>query len=232
MAKKIIGFIETHIEQGPVLEAAETTIGAVTGVQGISWTEFTIDGQSNHAGTTPMHLRHDAGYAAAAITTHVRSIALSMGDGQVATVGRLDLHPDLVNVVAGMASLTVDLRNTDETLLVAAEENLAAFVADLASKEGVSVNDRQLARFEPVDFDPRVIGTVSRVAHELDHSVLTIPSGAGHDAQMMARVCPTGMIFVPCENGVSHNEAENASSSDLAAGCDVLLSAILRCALD
>ena len=220
-------FVELHIEQGPVLEAAETTIGAVTGVQGISWTEFTIDGQSNHAGTTPMHLRHDAGYAAAAIATHVRSIALSMGDGQVATVGRLDLHPDLVNVVAGSASLTVDLRNTDETLLVAAEENLAAFVADLASKEGVSVNDRQLARFEPVDFDPRVIGTVSRVAHELGHSVLTIPSGAGHDAQMMARVCPTGMIFVPSRDGISHNPAEHTDPADLIAGCDVLLQTML-----
>ena len=220
-------FVELHIEQGPVLEAAETTIGAVTGVQGISWTEFTIDGQSNHAGTTPMHLRHDAGYAAAAIATHVRSIALSMGDGQVATVGRLDLHPDLVNVVAGSASLTVDLRNTDETLLVAAEENLAAFVADLASKEGVSVNDRQLARFEPVDFDPRVIDTVSRVANDLGHSVLTIPSGAGHDAQMMARVCPTGMIFVPSRDGISHNPAEHTDPADLIAGCDVLLQTML-----
>ena len=220
-------FVELHIEQGPVLEAAETTIGAVTGVQGISWTEFTIDGQSNHAGTTPMHLRHDAGYAAAAITTHVRSIALSMGDGQVATVGRLDLHPDLVNVVAGSASLTVDLRNTDETLLVTAEENLAAFVADLAAKEGVSINGRQLVRFEPVDFDPRVIDTVSRIADELGHSVQTIPSGAGHDAQMMARVCPTGMIFVPSRGGISHNPAEHTDPADLIAGCDVLLQTML-----
>ena len=220
-------FVELHIEQGPVLEAEGTTIGAVTGVQGISWTEFTIEGQSNHAGTTPMHLRHDAGYAAAAIAAHVRFLALSMGDRQVATVGRLGLHPDLVNVVAGSATLTVDLRNTDEDRLMAAEQDLASFVADLASSEGVSISDRTLARFEPVDFDPRVVETVGAVADRLGHTVQSLPSGAGHDAQMLARVCPTGMIFVPSRNGVSHNPAEHTDPVDLVAGCDVLLQTLL-----
>jgi len=221
-------FVELHIEQGPVLEAEGTTIGAVTGVQGISWTGYTVTGQSNHAGTTPMHLRHDAGYAAARIATHVREVAECMGDRQVATVGRLELHPDLVNVVAGSAELTVDLRNTDETLLRAAEADVAAFVAGLAADEGVEVEATTLARFEPVEFDDRVVAAVAATAERLGHSVARMPSGAGHDAQMLARVCPTGMVFVPSRDGISHNPAEHTDSADLVAGADVLLQVLLH----
>jgi N-carbamoyl-L-amino-acid hydrolase len=228
-------FVELHIEQGPVLEAEGTTIGAVTGVQGISWTGYTVTGQSNHAGTTPMHLRHDAGYAAARIATHVREVAECMGDRQVATVGRLELHPDLVNVVAGSAELTVDLRNTDETLLRAAEADVAAFVAGLAADEGVEVEATTLARFEPVEFDDRVVAAVAATAERLGHSVARMPSGAGHDAQMLARVCPTGMVFVPSRDGISHNPAEHTDPADLVAGADVLLQVLLHldaCDLD
>ena len=228
-------FVELHIEQGPVLEAEGTTIGAVTGVQGISWTGYTVTGQSNHAGTTPMHLRHDAGYAAARIATHVREVAECMGDRQVATVGRLELHPDLVNVVAGSAELTVDLRNTDETLLRAAEADVAAFVAGLAADEGVEVEATTLARFEPVEFDDRVVAAVAATAERLGHSVARMPSGAGHDAQMLARVCPTGMVFVPSRDGISHNPAEHTDPADLVAGADVLLQVLLpldACDLD
>jgi len=221
-------FVELHIEQGPVLEAEGTTIGAVTGVQGISWTGYTVTGQSNHAGTTPMHLRHDAGYAAARIATHVREVAECMGDRQVATVGRLELHPDLVNVVAGSAELTVDLRNTDETLLRAAEADVAAFVAGLAADEGVEVEATTLARFEPVEFDDRVVAAVAATAERLGHSVARMPSGAGHDAQMLARVCPTGMVFVPSRDGISHNPAEHTDPADLVAGADVLLQVLLH----
>ena len=219
-------FVELHIEQGPVLEAAKMTIGAVTGVQGISWTELAINGQSNHAGTTPMHLRHDAGYVAAAIATYVRSLALRI-DGQVATVGRLDLHPDLVNVVAGSATLTIDLRNSNEDRLAHSETELAAFVAEVATSEGVSISDRRLARFKPVEFDRYVVETVFAVADRLGYSVQNLPSGAGHDAQMLARVCPTGMIFVPSHGGISHNPAEHTDPEDLVAGCDVLLQTLL-----
>ncbi|MDP6976076.1 MAG: Zn-dependent hydrolase [Acidimicrobiales bacterium] len=228
-------FVELHVEQGPVLEAEGTTIGAVTGVQGISWTGYTVTGQSNHAGTTPMHLRHDAGYAAARIATHVREVAECMGDRQVATVGRLELHPDLVNVVAGSAELTVDLRNTDETLLRAAEADVAAFVAGLAADEGVEVEATTLARFEPVEFDDRVVAAVAATAERLGHSVARMPSGAGHDAQMLARVCPTGMVFVPSRDGISHNPAEHTDPADLVAGADVLLQVLLHldaCDLD
>ncbi|MBJ30617.1 MAG: Zn-dependent hydrolase [Acidimicrobiaceae bacterium] len=229
-------FVELHVEQGPVLEAEGTTIGAVTGVQGISWTELTVTGQSNHAGTTPMDLRHDAGHVAASIAVHARSVAARLNgraeaegrdDRQVATVGRLDLHPDLVNVVAGSATMTVDLRNTDEGLLREAEADVAAFVADLAVDEGVVVVDRTLARFEPVAFDDRVVDIVADTAERLGHTVRRMPSGAGHDAQMLARVCPTGMVFVPSRDGISHNPAEHTDPDDLVAGADVLLQAIM-----
>jgi len=220
-------FVELHIEQGPVLEAAGTTIGAVTGVQGISWTELTVTGQSNHAGTTPMGLRHDPGYVAAAIAHHVRQMAVRMGGRQVATVGRLELHPNLVNVVAASASMTVDLRNTDEQLLREAEAELARTVADLAASEGVEVAERTLARFEPVEFDTRVVDTVAGAAADLGHTVQRMPSGAGHDAQMMARVCPTGMVFVPSRDGISHNPAEHTDPEHLVAGANVLVRTLL-----
>ena len=220
-------FVELHIEQGPVLEVEGVTIGAVTGVQGISWTELTVTGESNHAGTTPMALRHDSGFAAAAISTYVRDLSLEMGGTQVATVGRLELHPNLVNVVAGSAILTVDLRNTVEARLLESENKLADFLLELASNEGLEIEKRQLARFEPVEFNQEVVDTVENIASRLGHSVMKLPSGAGHDAQMMARVCPTGMVFVPSHKGISHNPQEHTDSDDLIAGCNVLFQTIL-----
>ena len=220
-------FVELHIEQGPVLEVEGVTIGAVTGVQGISWTELTVTGESNHAGTTPMALRRDSGFAAAAISTYVRDLSLEMGGSQVATVGRLELHPNLVNVVAGSAVLTVDLRNTVEAYLLESENKLADFLLKLASNEGLEIEKRQLARFEPVEFNQEVVDTVENIASRLGHSVMKLPSGAGHDAQMMARVCPTGMVFVPSHKGISHNPQEHTDSDDLIAGCNVLFQTIL-----
>ena len=220
-------FVELHIEQGPVLEAEGITIGAVTGVQGISWQELTITGQSNHAGTTPMDHRHDPGFVAAALTAEVRHLALELGGHQVGTVGRFGLHPDLVNVVPAAATLTVDLRNTDEAALQEAERRLAERADALAAAEGVTVSARSLARFEPVEFDGRVVDLVEATAQRLGHSVRRMPSGAGHDAQMLARVCPTGMVFVPSEKGISHNPAEHTDPEQLGAGADVLLHVLL-----
>ncbi|MEE3274617.1 MAG: Zn-dependent hydrolase [Actinomycetota bacterium] len=220
-------FVELHIEQGPVLEAEGVNIGAVTGVQGISWTEYTVTGQSNHAGTTPMHHRHDAGFVAASIVTAVRELASRMGERLVATVGRLELHPNLVNVVAGSAVLTVDLRNTDDSLLQEAEADLASFVTAIAAGEGVEITERSLARFEPVTFDERIVDTVAETAERLGYTVSRMPSGAGHDAQMLARVCPTGMVFVPSRDGISHNPAEHTDPGELIAGADVLLQVML-----
>jgi N-carbamoyl-L-amino-acid hydrolase len=223
-------YVELHIEQGPVLEAEGVRIGVVEGVQGISWQELTIEGQANHAGTTPMAHRHDAAYAAAAVATFVRDLALDLGPPQVGTVGSLHLHPDLVNVVASRATLTVDLRNTDEERLEQAEARLGTFVEELARREGVRVSSRRLARFEPVQFDPGVVDLVESTAQRLGHSTLRLPSGAGHDAQMLARVCPSGMVFVPSVGGISHNPAEHTEPEDLVAGADVLLQVMVELA--
>jgi N-carbamoyl-L-amino-acid hydrolase len=223
-------YVELHVEQGPVLEEQGITIGTVTGVQGISWQELTLTGQANHAGTTPMRLRRDAGYAAARVATFVRDLAHDLGGHQVGTVGRLELHPDLVNVVAARATLTVDLRNTEQPVLEEAERRLVDHVAALARDEGVDVAWRRLARFEPVAFDPAVIDLVERTARGHGHSVLRLPSGAGHDTQMFARVCPTGMVFVPSRGGVSHNPAEYTEPQHLAAGAQVLADVLLELA--
>ena len=230
LARPPHAYVELHIEQGPVLEAEDITIGAVTGVQGISWTELTIRGQSNHAGTTPMSMRHDAGYAAARIATFVRDLATEMGPPQVATVGRIELHPNLVNVVAARATLTVDLRNTDDALVAESERGLLAFCAELAEREGVTIEPRSLARFAPVEFDEAVIALVEEIAHTRGLSTKRMPSGAGHDAQMLARVCPSGMVFVPSVRGISHNPAELTADADLEAGANVLLHVLLRLA--
>jgi N-carbamoyl-L-amino-acid hydrolase len=223
-------YVELHIEQGPVLDRAGEVVGAVTGIQGISWQELVITGQANHAGTTPMEYRHDAGYAAAGVATFVRRMVGEMGGRQVGTVGRLRLHPDLVNVVAARAVLTVDLRNTDEALLQEAERRLEVYVAELAAAEGVKIDRRPLARFEPVDFDPRIISLVEATAASLGHRARRLPAGAGHDAQMLARLCPAGMIFVPSVNGVSHNPAEFTEPEHLVVGANILLQMLVRLA--
>ena len=220
-------FVELHIEQGPVLEAEGFRFGAVTGVQGISWQELTITGESNHAGTTPMSLRHDAGYAAARVATFVRELALDIGHPHVGTVGQIVLHPNLVNVVAATAVLTVDLRNTDEKLLVGSELRLDQFLRQLEVDEGVLITSRRLARFEPVAFDERVISLVEQTIVDMGHTGRRMPSGAGHDAQMLARMCPTAMIFTPSVKGISHNPAEHTDAADLVEGANILLRVVL-----
>ena len=223
-------FVELHIEQGPVLEDAGLRIGAVEGVQGISWTELTFTGRSCHAGTTPMRLRRDPSVAAARVVVFARELAERYGGGQVATCGVVTPVPNLVNVVPASVTMTVDLRNTSEEVLAEAEAELADFVDRAAADEGVTVARRSLARFEPVDFDPRVVDLVADVADEQGLPHRRLPSGAGHDAQMMARVCPTGMVFTPSVDGISHNVAEYTTPDDLAAGADVLLEVVLRLA--
>lgn len=223
-------FIELHVEQGPVLEAEGITVGAVDGVQGISWQEVTVTGQSNHAGTTPMSLRKDPGFVAAACAQFVRELALELGDPQVGTVGRVEFAPNLVNVVPASAVFTVDLRNTDDEVLKEAERRFAEFLAATADAEGCTVETRELARFAPVIFDPDLVDMVTAAAAALGHSVKQMPSGAGHDAQMLARVCPTAMVFTPSVNGLSHNPAEYTAPEDLEAGANVMLQVMLALA--
>ena len=225
-------FVELHIEQGPVLERDGMRIGAVTGVQGISWTEVNITGQSNHAGTTPMSMRRDAGLAAGELVVAVRRIASEMGGTQVGTVGALRLHPDLVNVVAARAHLIIDLRNTDDDDLQSAERRLLAEVKRVAESEEVEIDTKWVARFEPVVFDPRVVELVESTASALGLSVRRMPSGAGHDAQILADVCPAGMVFVPSVKGISHNPAEHTEPDDLVAGANVLLNTVVALAQD
>jgi N-carbamoyl-L-amino-acid hydrolase len=223
-------FLELHIEQGPILDEAQVRIGVVESVQGISWTEYTVTGVSNHAGTTPMRLRRDAGYLAASVNLFARKLAWEMAGNQVATVGALALRPNLINVVPNRAVFTVDLRNTDEARLKQAEAAVAAHIAEVAAAERVEVEAKVLARFEPVIFDAALVGRVEHHARALGFSTRRMPSGAGHDAQMMQRLCPTAMIFVPSVGGLSHNVKEHTEAADLVAGAEVLLSLVLELA--
>lgn len=221
-------FVELHVEQGPVLEDEGVTIGVVEGVQGISWTELTIVGRSAHAGTTPMRLRRDPVLVAAELTVFARELTREFGGAQVATVGRVDVHPNLVNVVGSTVTMTLDLRNTDDEVLCEVERRVATRCTELEEAEGVTITRRTLARFEPVVFDADMVDTVERVARTLGMSTRRLPSGAGHDAQMLARVCPAAMVFVPSVGGLSHNLAEYTSPDDVTAGADVLLHVVLE----
>jgi N-carbamoyl-L-amino-acid hydrolase len=223
-------YFELHIEQGPVLEREGLEIGAVTGVQGISWTEVTLRGVSNHAGTTPMSMRADAGYVAAEIACFLRRLAREFGGSQVATVGQVTFAPNLVNVIPNHVVMTLDLRNTDEATLKRAEQAAFEFVDASAKAEGVAASRRTLARFEPVDFAPGMIDLVEKTARAQGLNVRRMPSGAGHDAQMFAPHCPTGMIFVPSRGGISHNVAEFTEPAQLIAGANVLLEVVQQVA--
>ena len=229
-AVRAAAYLELHIEQGPVLEREGFEIGAVTGVQGISWTELTLRGVSNHAGTTPMSMRSDAGYVAAEIACFVRRLARGYGGAQVATVGHVTVSPNLINVVPDRVVMTLDLRNTDDVAIQRAERETFEFVAATAAAEGVTVERRTLARFAPVAFAPAIIDLVEEVARAHGRKVRRLPSGAGHDAQMFAPHCPTGMIFVPSAGGISHNVREHTDPAQLVAGADVLFEVARRVA--
>lgn len=221
-------FIELHIEQGPVLESENIHLGVVEGVQGISWTKVTIEGQSNHAGTTPMHLRKDAGLAAARLIVAMREITETIGNGQVSTVGVITPKPNLINVVPGEVSMTVDLRNIDDEKLKMAESLLSEVMDYIREEEKVKIRAEQLVRFEPVKFNSKVTDVIAEVAQEKVTFFHRMNSGAGHDAQMMARICPAAMIFVPSKNGISHNPKEYTSRTQLSSGAEVLLEVVRR----
>ncbi len=223
-------YIELHIEQGPVLEAEGKLIGVVESLQGISWQKVTITGVANHAGTTPTRLRHDAGYAAAACVAFLREQVVGAApETTLATVGSLRLEPDLINVIPRKATFTVDLRDPGEQRLQTAESRLADFLATLAGREGVTVETEQLVRFEPVVFDAALADRIQAAAQRrgLPHRRMT--SGAGHDAQMLARIASSAMIFVPSRGGISHNPREHTDDDQLALGAQVLLDVVQDC---
>jgi len=221
-------YLELHIEQGPILEAENTLIGAVENLQGISWQKLTIQGNANHAGTTPTRLRHDAGYVAGAIINELRQIAVASNGTTLATVGCVAFEPNLINVIPRKAVLTVDLRDPDEARLQAAEQRLDTFLRDIAAAEGVRIDREQLVRFQPVRFDAGLVEAIEGSARRLGLSHRRMTSGAGHDAQMIARLCPTAMIFVPSRGGVSHNPREHTDDGELIQGAEVLLDVVTR----
>ncbi len=225
---KVDSYVEAHIEQGPILDIEKIQIGVVEGVQGISWTEFTLEGVSNHAGTTPMNMRCDAGLVAAQISNYARELAVEFGGRQVSTVGFMSFSPNLVNVVPNHVVFTVDLRNTDNDILLEAEKKLWAFADQAAAKEGVTLTKRSLARFDPVIFNDEIVNLVEETVKAEGFSYMRMPSGAGHDAQILADMCPAGMIFVPCAGGISHNIKEFTDPKDLERGANILLKVILQ----
>ena len=227
-APQVDSFVELHIEQGPVLEQEGFTIGVVEGVQGICWMELAFDGTSNHAGTTPMALRHDAGMCAMRTAAFIADLVARYGGRQLGTVGAVELKPNLINVIPNKAVMTVDLRNTDGALLKQAQAEVLAFARRVAHEAGAGFVHRQLADFAPVAFDADLVASVERHAQAQGLSTLRMPSGAGHDAQMLARVCPTAMVFVPSAGGLSHNVREHTDAVQLEQGANVLLQVLLE----
>ncbi|WP_040593233.1 Zn-dependent hydrolase [Mesorhizobium metallidurans] len=219
-------YVELHIEQGPVLESLGMQIGVVEDLQGISWQRITIDGVANHAGTTPMDLRRDAGYAAAKIMEFVHERAMEYNTEMVGTVGSVHFEPNAINVIPSRATLTVDLRSPKEERLLEAEAALAEELTSISNALGVTARSEILARTQPVQFCDDIVARIEQVAELRGFKSVRITSGAGHDAQMMARLCPTAMIFVPSAKGISHNPDEYTPDRDLINGAHVLLDVV------
>ncbi len=223
----IAQFIELHIEQGPVLEAENLTIGVVERVQGIRWLEIAFSGVANHAGATPMRMRHDAGFAAGALIQQVRQLAEEMGENQRTTVGSVQFSPNVINVIPARAVVTVDLRNPGQAALDAAESSVREMAAAIAQSEGLTLDIRKLAHVDPVEFDAGCIRAIERAAASLDYSHRRMMSGAAHDAQIMASRYPAAMIFVPSKDGISHNVTEYTAPEHIEAGAKVLFQTLL-----
>ncbi|MBM3356676.1 MAG: Zn-dependent hydrolase [Betaproteobacteria bacterium] len=221
-------YIEAHIEQGPRLELEGKTIGVVTGIQGLRWFNIEVSGKTDHAGTTPLKLRKDALRDAIAIINALHELTRDDSDTLRFTVGRMLVTPNSPNSVASHVLFSVDLRHPDRATI----DRLGQAVepAARAAARQCSVKVTPTLHDDPRVFDPGVVDIVEACARELALPCMRLASGASHDAMYMARVCPTGMIFVPCENGVSHNEAENAKPGDLAAGARVLTAVLLELA--
>ncbi|AKA81618.1 MULTISPECIES: Zn-dependent hydrolase [Pseudomonas] len=223
-------YFEAHIEQGPVLEDQATTIGVVMGCLGQKWFDLTLTGVEAHAGPTPMHLRKDALVGAAEVVSAVNRIAHQQQPHACGTVGCLSLHPGSRNVIPGQVQMTIDLRHLHADKLQAMVDEVRGVIETTAARHGLTFELTPTADFPPLDFHPTCVNAVREAASTLGLSHMDIVSGAGHDAIFVAELGPAGMIFVPCEGGISHNEIENATPDDLAAGCAVLLRAMVNAA--
>lgn len=228
VGKPVKAFFEVHIEQGPILEQEGKTIGVVTHAQGQRWYECTFTGQEAHAGPTPMTTRRDALVGAARIVDAVNRLGLEHGPLACATVGLLEVHPNSRNTIPGRVFFAIDLRHPHDDVLSEMDRKLRGAIETVAAELKLATELEQIWYSPPVAFDDACVTAVRRAAeaHGLSHR--DIVSGAGHDACYIARVAPTSMVFVPCEDGISHNEIENATPEDLAAGCQILLDAMLE----
>ena len=221
-------YFEAHIEQGPILEAEKQVIGVVQGIQGLRWFDCSIHGLESHAGTTPMPIRCDALLGAAYIIQAVREAAEAQAPYGRGTVGQLLVHPNSRNVIPGRVDFTIDLRHPEDGPLLAMTHHVRAAVDRVGAEMGLHGELREIWYAPPTAFAAECIGVVRRAAQRLDLPHRDMISGAGHDAKYLAQVCPTAMIFIPCKDGISHNETEDATQTDVAAGCNVLLQAILE----
>ena len=221
-------YFEAHIEQGPVLEDADVTIGVVQGVLGIRWFDCTVTGMEAHAGPTPMALRKDAMQVAARIMQEVVACALRHQPHGRGTVGMVQVHPNSRNVIPGRVKFSIDLRNSTDALVDTMADEVKAFAAKAASESGLDVKIEMVSSYPAQAFHEDCKGAVARAAQELGYSNMPAVSGAGHDAVYMARLAPSGMIFIPCKDGISHNEIESATPEHITAGANVLLHAMLE----
>ncbi len=220
-------YLELHIEQGPVLEEEGLSVGVVEGIVAIAWSRLTMHGVQDHAGPTPMRIRHDALVAAADVVTGVRRIARDIGGDLVTTVGNLTVHPNIVNAIPGKVTMSIDMRDPKSDTLDRAQPMLDAVVRDACEREGVRYELEHYWRMPYTPFAPEVVDAVERAAEASGGSHRRIRSGAGHDAQYMAAIAPAGMIFVPSHDGRSHCEEEFTAIADIEAGANTLFLTML-----
>ena len=221
-------YFETHIEQGPVLEDNNITIGVVQGVLGIRWFDCTVTGMEAHAGPTPMALRKDALQIAALLMQEVVASALRHGPHGRGTVGMVQVHPNSRNVIPGRVKFSMDMRNATDALVDQQVTEVRALAARLSASTGMAIDIELVSSYAAIGFHDECIDAVARASQQLGYSSMPVVSGAGHDAIYMARLVPSGMIFIPCKDGISHNEVEDALPEHITAGCNVLLHAMLE----
>jgi beta-ureidopropionase / N-carbamoyl-L-amino-acid hydrolase len=228
--QKFSGFIELHIEQGPILEAEGKTIGVVDSGQGVLWYDGKITGFESHAGTTPMPLRRDALLTLSEIALALEQIALKLGPNAVATMGEAVIKSPSRNVIPGEIAFTMDCRSKDAAIMDAIDRELRAAAAGIAARRKVDVTLDLVWRKPPTNFNPKLVDAVENAASVLGYSHRRITSGAGHDACNLNTIMPAAMVFVPCKDGISHNELEDATQADCAAGANVLMHTVLALA--
>ena len=221
-------YFEAHIEQGPVLEDNGKTIGVVTGVLGIRWYDCVVEGMEAHAGPTPMALRKDALQVAAQLMQEVVACAHRHPPHGRGTVGMVQVHPNSRNVIPGQVKFSIDLRNASDAECAAMDADIRAVAARISQETGLPITITEVSNYPAQPFHADCVDAVARAAKALGYSHMPAVSGAGHDAVYMARLAPAGMVFIPCKDGISHNEIEDATPEDITAGCNVLMHAMLE----